>query len=293
MLHILFLILKIIGIILLVILGITLALIGVVLFVPIRYRMKTETTNGMKDLKTEAKANWLLHLISAHITYQDEELDWYVRVGWKKFRTTEEYVQIDDDGIQTDTEGEKNADVEMSAQDKKTSHGTETTSKKEASPSNRTVKKDAETSEKRAASKKEKEGCFKKIKCTINEIYGKIKDIKEFLSEETHIQAFLRLKKEVIFFVRKIKPDKIKGYLRFGLEDPYNTGRALAALSILYPFYGEHFQVYPEFEREILEGDIYFKGRIHLVHLLLVLGRAYFDANVKTAYKNMKLFRAK
>ena len=76
MLHILFLILKIIGIILLVILGITLTLIGVVLLVPIRYRMKTETTNGMKGLRTEVKANWLLHLISAHITYQKEELDW-------------------------------------------------------------------------------------------------------------------------------------------------------------------------------------------------------------------------
>ena len=173
MLHILFLILKIIGIILLVILGITLALIGVVLFVPIRYQMKTETTNGMKNLKTEAKANWLLHLISAHITYQDEELDWHVRVGWKKFRTTEEDVRIDDDGIHTD------ADVEMSAQDKKTSHGKETTSKKEASSSNRSVEKDGEASGKKVAS--QKEGCFKNIKCTLQEIYGKIKNIKEFL----------------------------------------------------------------------------------------------------------------
>lgn len=286
MLHILFLILKIIGIILLVILGITLTLIGVVLFVPIRYQMKTETTNGMKGLRTEAKAHWLLHLISAHITYQGEELDWQVRVGWKKFKACDEDVQIDDDGIHTD-------DVEMSAQNKKAPHGKEATSKKEASPSNKSVEKDTETSEKRAASKKEKEGCFKKIKCTIREIYGKIKNIKEFLTEEAHIQAFLRLKKEMLFFIRKIKPDKIKGYLRFGLEDPYNTGRVLAALSVLYPFYGEHFQVYPEFEREIIEGDLHFKGRIHLIHLLLVLGRAYLDTHVKTAYRNLKLFRAK
>lgn len=287
MLHILFLILKIIGIILLVILGITLTLIGVVLLVPIRYRMKTETTNGMKGLRTEVKANWLLHLISAHITYQKEELDWQVRVGWKKFQAGEVDVKIAEGDIDIDAEEEKNTHVEMFAQDKKASREDGSSNREE------TISKSAfnEKSKKRAASKKE--GCFKKIKCTIREFCDKIKNIKEFLMDETHIQAFLRLKKELLFFIRKIKPDKINGYLRFGLEDPYNTGRVLAALSMLYPFYGEHFQVYPEFEREIIEGDIYFKGRIHLVHLLLVLGRAYFDKNVKTAYKNLQLFRAK
>lgn len=287
MLHILFLILKIIGIILLVILGITLTLIGVVLLVPIRYRMKTETTNGMKGLRTEVKANWLLHLISAHITYQEEELDWQVRVGWKKFKASEEDVHIDDGDIDINAEEEKNAHVEMSAQDKRAPRE-EGTTNREGTTSKATS---SEKSKKRAASKKEKEGCFKKIKCTIREFCDKIKNIKEFLMDETHIQAFLRLKKELLFFIRKIKPDKINGYLRFGLEDPYNTGRVLAALSMLYPFYGEHFEVYPEFDRKIIEGDIYFKGRIHLVHLLLALGRAYFDKNIKTAYENLKALK--
>ncbi len=282
MLHILFLILKIIGIILLVILGITLTLVGVVLLVPIRYRMKTETTNGMKGLRTEVKANWFLHLISAHITYQEEKLDWQVRIGWKKIRATEDDVHIDDGDIDINAEEEKNVDKKITDQDEKR----ETTSKMTASDKGENAGKDSPCDKEAATDKVKKEGCFKKIKCTIQEIYGKIKNIKEFLTEETHIQAFLRLKKEIFFFIRKIKPDKIKGYLRFGLEDPYNTGRVLAALSMLYPFYGEDFQVYPEFEREIIEGDIYFKGRIHLVHLLLVLGRVYFD-------KNVKLFRAK
>ncbi len=275
MLHILFLILKIIGIILLVILGITLLLVGVVLFVPIRYHMKTETTNGMKGLRTEAKAHWLLHLISAHITYKDKKLDWHVRVGWKNFRAREEDVKISEDDIDIDAEEEKNAHVEMSSQDNRAPREDGTSNREEATSKATSSQK----SKKRAASKEEKEGCFKKIKYTIREFCDKIKNIKEFLLEETHIQAFLRLKKEIFFFIKKIKPDKIKGYLRFGLEDPYNTGRVLAALSVLYPLYGEHFQVYPEFEREIIEGDIYFKGRIHLLHLLLVLGRAYFDKN--------------
>ena len=291
MLHILFLILKIIGIILLVILGITLTLVGVVLLVPIRYRMKTETTNGMKGLRTEVKANWFLHLISAHITYQEEELDWQVRVGWKKFRASEEDVRIEDGDIDINAEAVKNADADMTAQDKETSLGKESSNREKTTSKTKTS--EATSDKVKSVDKAKKESCFKKIKCTIQEIYGKIKNIKEFLLDETHIQALLRLKKEIIFFVKKIKPDKINGYLRIGLEDPYNTGRVLAALSMLYPFYGEHFEVYPEFEREIIEGDIYFKGRIHLVHLILALGRAYFDKNIKTAYRNLKLFRAK
>ena len=275
MLHILFLILKIIGIILLILLGITLALVGVILFVPIRYRIKTETTNGMKGLRTEGKATWLLHLISAHITYQDEKWDWLVRVGWKKFRAS--------------TEDEETCDEDMTTQVKEPSNEEDNTGKEAGT--NKKQDSDKGALGNRGKKSEKKENWFQKIKCTFQEICDKIKNIKEYLMDETHIQAFLRLKKEIIFFVKKIKPDVIKGYLRIGLEDPYNTGRVLAILSVLYPFYGEHFQVYPDFEQEILEGDVFFKGRIHLMHLLLALGRIYFDKDVKTAYKHYKTIK--
>ena len=249
-------------------------LVGVVLFVPIRYRVKTETTNGMKGLKTEGKATWLLHLISAQITYQNETWDWLVRVGWKTFRAREEDSGIADNiGIEEETD----VSIEEKVSPPKKEASSKTDNWEESGDSDENVVK--------------KENGFKKIKCTILEICGKIKNIKEYLMEETHIQAFHRLKKEIIFFVRKIKPDKISGYLRLGLEDPYNTGQVLAILSVLYPFYGEHFQVYPEFEQKIIEGDVFFKGRIHFMHLLLVLGRLYFDKNVKTAYKNYKTIK--
>lgn len=280
MLHILFLILKIIGIILLILLGITLVLVGVVLFVPIRYRIKTETTNGMKGLRTEGKATWLLHLISAHITYQDEKWDWHVRVGWKKFRASTEDEETCD---------EETCDEDMTSQVKEPSNEEDNTGKEAGT--NKKQDSDKGAIENRGKKSEKKENWFQKIKCTFQEICDKIKNIKEYLMDETHIQAFLRLKKEITFFVKKIKPDVIKGYLRIGLEDPYNTGRVLAILSVLYPFYGEHFQVYPNFEQEILEGDVFFKGRIHLMHLLLALGRIYFDKDVKTAYKHYKTIK--
>ena len=287
MLHILFLILKIIGIILLVILGIALTLVGTVLFVPVRYRVKTETTDGMKGVRAEAKATWLFHLISAFVTYQEEELDWKIRIGWKKIRASEEDVGI-----------EENVEEKTSSDTKKTTSTEETSSKEKASGEEKasddkksSVKKTTSNEESASDQSKKKDNWIEKIKCTIREICDKIKNIEDFLMEEAHIQAFLRLKKELVFLIKKIKPDKMKGYLRFGLEDPYNTGRVLAVFSVFYPFYGENIQIYPEFEREIIEGDVYFKGRIHLIHLLLVFGRTYFDKNVKTAYKKLKELR--
>lgn len=279
MLHILFLILKIIGIILLIILGITLMLVGVVLFVPIRYRLKTETTNGMKGLRTEAKATWLLHLISANVTYHDEELDWQLRVAWKKFSASDE-----DAGTEGDIDIEENMEKEKSSDMKKATDKKQTSGVDEKPDKTTGKEKDSD----RNAGERSTMNWIEKIKCTIRGICDKIRNIKDFLMEETHIQALLRVKKELVFFITKIKPDKIKGYIRLGLEDPYNTGRALAVFSVFYPFYGEDIQIYPEFEREIIEGDVFFKGRIHLMHLLLVIGRSYFDKNVKTAYKKLK-----
>lgn len=62
-------ILKIAGIVLLVLLGILLTLILLVLFVPVRYRVRGAfdgTPRGMGEI------SWLLHLISCRITYEDE-----------------------------------------------------------------------------------------------------------------------------------------------------------------------------------------------------------------------------
>ena len=56
-------------------------------------------------------------------------------------------------------------------------------------------------------------------------------------------------------------------------------------------FYGEYFEIYPEFDREIIEGDVSVKGRIRLYYFIIVACRMFFDSNVKKAYKNMEIFK--
>lgn len=66
-------ILKIIGTILLVILGIAVALILIVLFVPIRY--EASGSRSGKDMTGRAKVTWLLHAVSFRIGYNADGAD--------------------------------------------------------------------------------------------------------------------------------------------------------------------------------------------------------------------------
>ena len=68
MLHILFLILKIIGILLLIVLGIILSVLAIVLFVPVRYQLSAE-----KERKIQAKVglSWLAGAIRIQTGYDE------------------------------------------------------------------------------------------------------------------------------------------------------------------------------------------------------------------------------
>lgn len=72
-------ILKIIGIILLCILGLILLLAGVVLFVPVRYRItvKKEAEEELSDAHVTIRVTWLLHLLNVCFAYPDHA---YVRI---------------------------------------------------------------------------------------------------------------------------------------------------------------------------------------------------------------------
>jgi len=85
MLHILFLILKIIGMILLAILGILILLLSTVFFVPADYFVQAKTEDGIKGMSFEAKAHWFLHLFTVYYIYKNKHSDWQVRIGWKTF----------------------------------------------------------------------------------------------------------------------------------------------------------------------------------------------------------------
>lgn len=282
MLHILLTILKIIGIILLTILGILILLLLAVNFVPARYRITAESKGDLKTTSVHAKFSWLLHLISGQVIYENEKLEWKVRVAWKKLPETKPQAtpkKVEDVVGESEPKEENSSEVKSQDEPVKSEKQTES--------------KASETQ-----SKSEKTSIFEKIKYTIRKICDKIKAILKtkdkivaFLENEIHIAAFGRLKKEIIRLARFLKPKKIKGTVRFGMEDPSKTGQILAVLSVLYPFYGENVEIYPEFNEEILEGNLYIKGNIRGVYAVIVAWNLIFDKNVRTMIKNIKTLK--
>lgn len=90
MLHIILLILKIIGWILLAILGIMVLLLCITLFVPMRYRGEASCKGTLDSLYGRLRFSWLFHLISGYAVYEGGKLDWAVRIAWKKMRIEDE-----------------------------------------------------------------------------------------------------------------------------------------------------------------------------------------------------------
>ena len=86
--------------------------------------------------------------------------------------------------------------------------------------------------------------------------------------------------------LRMIFPKKIKGWLRFGTGDVYTEGQYLSYLCLLYPLYEGKVEIEPEWDKEVLEGDMFFSGRIIMFIILLVTLKVLFSKKVKMLRNN-------
>lgn len=294
MLHILLLILKIIGIVLTVVLGIILFFCAVVLFMPVRYKIDGEGTGDWKDVHIQICFSWFLHLISGYALYEEKEFSWQCRIFWKKLnqRKSESKSKV---------KKEKSVRKEIKKQEtakSQKSHAQKTPEIEESKVQESSeIQENPQTAENENGRNRKKQNVYQKIKYTIQNICAKIKHMIEqkekltdFINDEVHGNAFRRVKKEVFRLVRFLRPKRFQMYLRYGFEDPCMTGKVLAGLSVLYPFYGDGIEIFPDFEELVLEGTLKVKGRIYGIHFIIILWNLYFDKHVRLTYKHVKEF---
>lgn len=318
MLHILFLILKIIGIILAVILGLILLVICIVLFVPICYKADLHGSGNAKELTVHAKISFLFGLIKAVFALENGKTDLSVRIAWKKLGDSDpvEDKAKDRDGEMPKPEKkavmQKSQTIQKEEQqdgtpnritDKAVEDETEKIEKTEQS-----AKIYPESTEKKQRKKKERkedsdsaskiEQITEKIKCTyhkfcdkINQITEKKDKISDFLADETHKNAFLKLKNEAFHLLKILKPKKIQGEITFGFEDPSLTGRILAWISMIYPWIGEHTDITPDFEHRTLSGDLSIRGRLYVITLVVTAIRLILSKAVRRSFKDIRNFK--
>lgn len=139
---------------------------------------------------------------------------------------------------------------------------------------------------------------LEKIKCTWKNLCDKMKNIAEkkdkileFLEKENHKAAFAHGKKELVWVKRFLKPKKLRVKLHFGFEDPYHTGQVLALCGMLYAFVGENMDLEPDFEKRVLDGTVYIKGRIRAVHMAIFAVKLLLDKNIRSTYHDIRAFK--
>lgn len=275
-------ILKIIGIVLVSILSLLLILIGVFLFLPVRYQLK-----GSKDAEKAAlslSVNWLCHLFRIRVKYeQDSGFVYSVKLlFFQLFPQKEKPEQKNEPGQKNEpkqkNEPEQKNELEQKVEVKEDFPAAE---QKTIKQPDKTVEI-RDTKHKSADKKAENSNKRKKETFTFQKICDKIKGIcsscekfKKFITSEDVKGSLKFLNEQRKYLVRHLKPSKADVYIHFGTEDPALTGQILAVLSVLYPFYGYKLDIEPDFEQAVFEGSVFIKGKAQFYVVLLTLWRGY------------------
>ncbi len=287
-------ILGILGILILVVLGLALLLLMLVFFVPVTYRVKADrkpcsdvgsgagTTGdeepGEYTTRIVARANWLFGLLRVRFLYPEPGTITVKALGFTLF----------DSGVTTEQAGgrakaETEENKAEAKEEAKTEPKTKIWSKAETEEKVEDRTEDRRNAEDKAVKgDTPKRNPLEKIQYTlrnicdkikmlcekIKEVYGNISHYKGiFLCEDTRgliNHAFRRLGR----ILKSMRPRKLHADIRFGTGSPDTTGYAFGVYGILCAGSGRHVILTPDFERAVLEGEIYAAGHITVFTVL-------------------------
>ena len=303
-LHMILTILKVVGILLLAVLGLVLFFLLSALFVPVCYRMWGKRTATV--LEGKASVSWLFGLIRLSVGYVDSQskLELYLfgipllalkdRIDrWRKKRRKP--------GKRM-RQG-KSSDTKPADQMRKDNQAVQVKEPAEK-PVQDQVDSDSTEQEPDTAAvifQKIKEILLKiwrfpgrvlerirKSRLTFRQFCDKIKKWYRFLQMDDTKQALLFLKGKGFLVLRHMLPVKIQGNLHFGFEDPSITGQVLAVAGMVYPLYGKTFRIIPDFEQQVLEGEVNLKGRVFGGYLLLQAWQIYRCKEIRRTYQRFQ-----
>lgn len=288
MLHILWLIAKLILIILGIVVSLFLLAVFLILFCPVRYRLKAnKPEEGGKDaIQVNGSVSWLFQGIAFCISYENGKMKTALRILGIPFDKCKRKKK---NNRQKDSFDEyKKALPDIKVQDQEQEQSKETYIKKEEIPE--IPKKKPGLLKKIMGKIKSIPYKIRKIRLTIQKTCVKIEWWKSFFSNTRVREAISLFWKDIKKLLRHISPVKVEGIVRFGCEDPSLTGKITALLGMCIPFYKEHVQVIPVFQtdKNILEGNIKVKGRIYGIVLLKMAVEIFFDKNIKYVISQWK-----
>ena len=123
-------------------------------------------------------------------------------------------------------------------------------------------------------------------------LLDKLADIKEtVLTKKDHIVQLFekpftkwtldRAKKLLLKIGKCFFPKKAKGNLTLGLSNPADTGVTVGIISIFLPLYDGWLQIEPDFYHQVVEGDLWLKGKFRLAAIAFPALRIVLSRNFK------------
>lgn len=315
MLHIILLILKIIGIIIAVILGLAVALLLIVLFVPVRYVIDAGCHD--KKLKAHVKVTWIMHIFRGVISY-DEELFYSIKALWFNIYSSDVESKKEKrpkKNTENNTKEKNTKNKHIDAIEDKTDNAV---SKDKQDSVDETGLEEADCIQKKLSLEKshdevkesdekstiEENGKLHTLVNKIKNVYYKIKafirraidtvkaalnksqaaadtikhkytEIRNKVTDPENIEFVRFLWTQIKAVMNIIKPAKYNVNIRYGFEDSATTGWVAVRLAVLYGLMGMDVSIIPDFDNSIFEGDIYMKGRFNLYSFLIIGVRLY------------------
>ena len=298
-------VLKILGMVLLGILALVLFLLSVLLLVPVRYAVSGSVGDSVK---VSGKAGWLLSAIRYEFSLEDGEVTGCVRIfGFRvrrKAKVTE--AELEEDAAEAElaatelgteddarpakesgSTGQEQDDLQCNSEQKKTGDDREKDSGK---ASNRNVLRKIKSLWQTIKELPEKiSRQFRKIRRSLQNAKSFAERIHELFTDELNQYAVKKIWAQCLYLLGHFRFRKMYTDLTFSLSDPAWTGQALGIFSMIPLFYQYEVHLYPDFESDKLyvQGDFEIKGRIRLVHLVVVTLRLLLDQKVRTFGKRM------
>lgn len=323
MIHILFMILKALGILIPVLLFLVLLIVCTVLFLPFCYRAQVlKEEEGFACVKASGRVSWLFGAVALTASYEEQKPEAQILLfgasleTWKrrlkKIRRGEASVpRTEENETENALEAEKTA--EQKAPDQKEKQQKVTAQKEQPE----------QEQEPDAPKKSILERFFGRIEYLPEKLLNlasrllqtafrllelpfrllekleqkiqagrrlkrKWESVKKFFRSKMFREALLHAKKEVLYFLKKAAPKKVTGTVRFGFNDPALTGETLGILGMIYGKLPKDLSIQPDFEQEILQGDVRMKGSFQAVTAAGIALRLFRDQNLRKTIRHFK-----
>ena len=348
MIHILFMILKVLGILILVLLVLVLLIVCTVLFLPFYYRAQVlKEEEGFACVKASGRVSWLFGAVALTASYEEQNPEAQILLfgasleTWKrrlkKIRRGEASVSRTEEN---ETESAPEAKKEQTSAEQPAEQKTDTVKKqmlqrdaeKTQKAPDQTEKQQKVTAQKEQPEQEQEPDAPKKS--ILERFFGRIEylpekllnlvsrllqtafrllelpfrllekleqkiqagrrlkrkweSVKKFFRSKMFREALLHAKKEVLYFLKKAAPKKVTGTVRFGFDDPALTGETLGILGMIYGKLPKDLSIQPDFEQEILRGDVRMKGSFQAVTAAGIALRLFRDQNLRKTIRHFK-----